>query len=158
MSSKAKISSWDSPFKSHWAKKGGGKREEENFKSLVYNQLPLSDLASVQPWYSKGGGQTWRCLLLCCVRTALRCGHDVVVVIRVIILDRCGESVACTAVKIPDHLFNSMLLRICLLWKGLAWDGIFILLRSPGIDSKKLIPPAYVAWRAGTTTLFLLGS
>jgi hypothetical protein len=31
-------------------------------------------------------------------------------------------------------------------------------LRSPGIDSKESIPPAYVAWRAGTTTLFLLGS
>ncbi len=29
---------------------------------------------------------------------------------------------------------------------------------SPGIDSKKWIPPAYVAWRAGTITLFLLGS
>ncbi len=28
----------------------------------------------------------------------------------------------------------------------------------PGIDSKKWIPPAYVAWRAGTITLFLLGS
>jgi hypothetical protein len=25
-------------------------------------------------------------------------------------------------------------------------------LRSPGIDSKESIPPAYVAWRAGTTT------
>ena len=35
---------------------------------------------------------------------------------------------------------------------------IFILLRSPGIDSKESIPPAYVAWRAGTTTIFLLGS
>ncbi len=34
----------------------------------------------------------------------------------------------------------------------------FRLLRSPGIDSKELIPPGYVAWRAGTTTLFLLGS
>jgi hypothetical protein len=32
------------------------------------------------------------------------------------------------------------------------------LLRSPGIDSKKSIPSAYVAWRAGTTALFLLGS
>jgi hypothetical protein len=32
------------------------------------------------------------------------------------------------------------------------------LLRSPGIDSKESIPPAYVAWRAGTTTLFLHGS
>ncbi len=27
---------------------------------------------------------------------------------------------------------------------------------SPGIDSKELIPPAFVAWRAGTITLFLL--
>jgi hypothetical protein len=26
----------------------------------------------------------------------------------------------------------------------------FTLLRSPGIDSKESIPPAYVAWRAGT--------
>jgi hypothetical protein len=31
-------------------------------------------------------------------------------------------------------------------------------LRSPGIDSKESFPPAYVAWRAGTITLFLLGS
>jgi hypothetical protein len=37
-------------------------------------------------------------------------------------------------------------------------DGIFKLLRSPGIDSKESIPPAYEAWRASTTTLFLLGS
>jgi hypothetical protein len=37
-------------------------------------------------------------------------------------------------------------------------DGIFKLLRIPGIDSKESIPPVYVAWRAGTTTLFLLGS
>jgi hypothetical protein len=29
---------------------------------------------------------------------------------------------------------------------------------SPGIDSKEWIPPAYVAWRAGTITLFLLSS
>ncbi len=35
-------------------------------------------------------------------------------------------------------------------------DGPFKLLRSPGIDSKKSIPPVYVAWRAGMTTLFLL--
>ncbi len=26
------------------------------------------------------------------------------------------------------------------------------------LESKESIPPAYVAWRAGTTTLFLLGS
>ncbi len=37
-------------------------------------------------------------------------------------------------------------------------DGIFKLLRIPGIDSKESIWPAYVAWRAGTTTLFLLDS
>jgi hypothetical protein len=35
---------------------------------------------------------------------------------------------------------------------------IFKRLLSPGIDTKELIPPAYVAWRAGTITLFLLGS
>ncbi len=34
---------------------------------------------------------------------------------------------------------------------------IFKRLWSPGIDSKEIIPPAYVAWRAGTITLFLLG-
>ncbi len=32
---------------------------------------------------------------------------------------------------------------------------IFKLLRSPGTDSKKSIPPAYAAWRAGTTTLYI---
>ncbi len=35
---------------------------------------------------------------------------------------------------------------------------MFKLLRSPGIDSKESVPPAYVAWWAGTITLFLLGS
>ncbi len=35
---------------------------------------------------------------------------------------------------------------------------IFKRLWSPGIDSKEWIPPAYVAWRAGTITLFLLGA
>ncbi len=33
----------------------------------------------------------------------------------------------------------------------------FILLRIPRIDAKESITPAYVAWRAGTATLFLLG-
>jgi hypothetical protein len=37
-------------------------------------------------------------------------------------------------------------------------NGIFKLLRCQGIDPKESISPAYVAWRAGTTTLFLLGS
>jgi hypothetical protein len=36
-------------------------------------------------------------------------------------------------------------------------DGIFKLLRSPGIIFKESITPASVAWLAGTTTLFLLG-
>jgi hypothetical protein len=31
---------------------------------------------------------------------------------------------------------------------------IFKRLWSPGIDSKETIPPAYVAWRAGTINLF----
>ncbi len=35
---------------------------------------------------------------------------------------------------------------------------IFKLLMSPRIDSKKPITPGCVTWRAGTTTLFLLGS
>ncbi len=35
---------------------------------------------------------------------------------------------------------------------------IFKLLRSPRIDSNEPIPPGCVAWRPGTTTLFLLGS
>jgi hypothetical protein len=39
-----------------------------------------------------------------------------------------------------------------------AQSPYFKRLWSPGIDSKELIPPVYVARRAGTTTLFLLGS
>ncbi len=39
-----------------------------------------------------------------------------------------------------------------------AWDGFLKFLRIPGIDSKELIPTDYVAWRASTTTMFLLGS
>ncbi len=35
---------------------------------------------------------------------------------------------------------------------------IFKLIRSPRIDSKESIPPAYVDRRAGSTTLFLIGS
>ncbi len=35
---------------------------------------------------------------------------------------------------------------------------IFKRLWSPGIDSQELIPPAYLAWRAGTITLFLLSA
>jgi hypothetical protein len=35
---------------------------------------------------------------------------------------------------------------------------IFKLLSGPRIDPKEPIPPGCVAWRAGTTTLFLFGS
>ncbi len=38
------------------------------------------------------------------------------------------------------------------------WARIFKLVRSAKIDSKESILPAYVAWRTGTTTLFLLCS
>ncbi len=38
------------------------------------------------------------------------------------------------------------------------WARIFKILRSSWIDSKESIPPAYVAWRARMTTLFLLSS
>jgi hypothetical protein len=34
----------------------------------------------------------------------------------------------------------------------------FKLLRSPKIDSKESIQPAYIPWRAGMSTLFLVGS
>ncbi len=39
-----------------------------------------------------------------------------------------------------------------------CWARIFKHLWSPGIDSKEWFPPPYVAWRAGTITLFLIGS
>ncbi len=45
-----------------------------------------------------------------------------------------------------------------LAWLEAAWAGIFKPLWRPGIDAKASIPPAYVAWRAGTITLFLLGA
>ncbi len=37
-------------------------------------------------------------------------------------------------------------------------EPVFLNLGSLGIDSQEWIPLAYVAWRAGTITLFLLGS
>jgi hypothetical protein len=37
-------------------------------------------------------------------------------------------------------------------------DGISKLLKSPGICFEESIPPAYVAWQAGTATLFPLGT
>ncbi len=41
---------------------------------------------------------------------------------------------------------------------SLSRARILKLLWSPGINSKESITPAFVAWRAGTITLFLLGS
>jgi hypothetical protein len=38
------------------------------------------------------------------------------------------------------------------------WARTFKCLWGPGIDFKEWIPPAYVAWRDGTKTLFLLGA
>jgi hypothetical protein len=35
---------------------------------------------------------------------------------------------------------------------------IFKRLRSPGIDSEESFPPAYVAWRAGTTNRVFVGA
>ncbi len=46
----------------------------------------------------------------------------------------------------------------CVSFIHVIGGGIFKLLWSPEIGSKESIPPAYVAWRAGTKTLFLLGS
>jgi hypothetical protein len=37
-----------------------------------------------------------------------------------------------------------------------TWVRIFKRLRSLGIDSKESIPPAYIAWRADTTTFFVV--
>ncbi len=38
------------------------------------------------------------------------------------------------------------------------WARTFKSLWGPGIDAKEWIPPAFVVWRAGTKTLFLLGA
>ncbi len=46
-------------------------------------------------------------------------------------------------------------LPTCSLCHDYAEAGIFKRVWGPVIDSKEWIPPAYVAWRAGTITLFL---
>jgi hypothetical protein len=54
-------------------------------------------------------------------------------------------------------LFHSALLVKKQCWNfWTIYGSIFKRLWSPGIDSKEWIPPAYVAWRASTITLFLL--
>ncbi len=57
-------------------------------------------------------------------------------------------SIECFKIPAQFHAFGSRMCR----------DGIFKLLRRPEIDSIKLILSVYAAWRAGTTTLLLLGS
>jgi hypothetical protein len=42
--------------------------------------------------------------------------------------------------------------------QGDVRNRIFKLFRGPGIESKESVPPAYAAGRAGTTTVFLIGS
>ncbi len=48
----------------------------------------------------------------------------------------------------PVYYIDIYCIRAVLL---VSWDGIFKHVRGPGIDSKESMPPAYVAWRAGTT-------
>ncbi len=61
-------------------------------------------------------------------------------------------------VSLPRHRCEE-LANIVPLSAGVASGaGIFKPLWRPGIDAKALIPPAYVAWRAGTITLFLLSA
>jgi hypothetical protein len=73
----------------------------------------------------------------------------------------------CDIIKLLFFLSSSVIGILRLINNGFATtyifadafgDRIFKLLRSPGIDSKKSIPSEYVAWRADTITVFLLGS
>ncbi len=60
--------------------------------------------------------------------------------------------------QLPNQEVNELLYIDIPMSKVLVRARIFKLFKSPRIDSRESIPPAYVAWRAGTTTLFLLGS
>ncbi len=53
---------------------------------------------------------------------------------------------------------NQSILSDLTIKRSSYWAGIFKRVWGPGIDSKEWILPAYVAWRAGTITLFLPGS
>jgi len=55
-----------------------------------------------------------------------------------------------------NNLFVLSLPRVFSVSRNRA--GIFKPLWSPGIDAKASTPPAHVAWRAGTITLFLFGA
>ncbi len=62
---------------------------------------------------------------------------------------------ALTLCEIIQGYFLMPNLKFLTIQKNVVPEGalIFKLLRSPRIDSKESIPSAYVAWRAGTTTL-----
>ncbi len=77
----------------------------------------------------------------------------------------CTNCVVCTCTVMAirsEHGIELHLFNILLHWnyrgKVVFWARIFKLSRSPRIDSEEPIPPGCVAWRAGTKTLFLLGS
>jgi hypothetical protein len=70
---------------------------------------------------------------------------------------RCQKSK--TIAKIPFcefHLCSLYRLKFapCILYRARTFKCLW----GPGIDSKEWIPPVYVAWRAGTITLFLIGA
>ncbi len=78
------------------------------------------------------------------------------------------DSLLCSKLcQSQDYLCSDWPIRVGVGMEQISWNRtsqikvrarIFKRLWSPGIDSKASIPPAYVAWRAGTITLFLLGS
>ncbi len=50
----------------------------------------------------------------------------------------------------PARGWRNRFLGSLKVYKWRLWGGIFKLLRSPEIDSNESIPPAYIAWQAGT--------
>jgi hypothetical protein len=65
------------------------------------------------------------------------------------------QSKAIWSIVLSDR--RCFLAEYAITWRTIR-ARIFKRLWSPGIDSKASIPPSYVAWRAGTITLFLLGA
>ncbi len=61
-------------------------------------------------------------------------------------------------VRKNKHLFISAKIFVSILPNLTTHPWARIFKRSLKIDSNESIPSTYVAWRAGTTTLFLLGS
>ncbi len=100
-----------------------------------------------------GWARTRRLLERCAIgRLYLSCNHD-----------RCKRSnqIKSNQKSCSTTVFQARQARVSILqYRGNIWyrARIFKLLRSPTIDSKVSIPPAYLAWRAGMTTQVLLGS